>query len=146
METKFCPTCEETKSVDEFYRHRDKGLYRVCKSCHKIRSAKRAKEIPELYRTRNLQSRFGISREFYKLLHEVQGGVCAICRQPETVKGRDNLAVDHNHETDEVRGLLCHSCNTGLGKFKDDPELLQRAISYLTEGLRSLISLNSEEV
>lgn len=68
---------------------------------------------------------------------ERQKGLCAICEQPE--KGTNGrwgkktlqLAVDHNHETSKVRGLLCRRCNQGLGKFEDNPELLEKAASYL---------------
>ena len=42
---------------------------------------------------------------------------------------------DHNHGTDEFRGFLCDSCNTSLGKFRDDPDLLARAIKYLGGGI-----------
>ena len=64
-----------------------------------------------------------------------QGGVCAICKKPEKSKWNTEqpmlLAVDHDHETGRVRGLLCNNCNTGLGKFMDDPDLLSSAIEYL---------------
>lgn len=59
-------------------------------------------------------------------LMEAQGGTCAIC--PRT----DDLCVDHDHATGVVRGLLCRSCNSGLGQFRDDPVLLAKAIDYLT--------------
>ena len=55
------------------------------------------------------------------------GKVCAICGSDE------GLAVDHDHETGRVRGVLCRSCNTGLGFFGDDVARLARAIEYLTE-------------
>jgi len=61
-----------------------------------------------------------------------QGGGCAICGETKPLKGKNYLCVDHCHETGEVRGILCHACNTGLGKFKDSPELLHTAINYLT--------------
>ena len=61
-----------------------------------------------------------------KLLEE-QNGRCAICEEilfdPE---------LDHNHDTDEIRGLLCPKCNRGIGQFKDNPLLLVKAIEYLT--------------
>jgi hypothetical protein len=61
---------------------------------------------------------------------EIQGGVCAICGlSPET--GARPLCVDHDHETDDVRGLLCPTCNGGLGMFRDDPALLVTAAQYL---------------
>ena len=61
-----------------------------------------------------------------------QGG-CAICGARQGLGGRNDrrLAVDHNHTTGKVRGLLCDSCNHGLGKFKDDKRLLKIAIAYL---------------
>jgi hypothetical protein len=64
-----------------------------------------------------------------------QHGCCLICGQPETVVGKSGellpLAVDHNHETGEIRGLLCHKCNRGLGAFRDSAELLRAAADYL---------------
>lgn len=60
-----------------------------------------------------------------------QGGRCAICRR-EPEQGR-RLAVDHDHATGEVRGLLCKACNTALGMFRDDVASLARAIGYLAD-------------
>jgi hypothetical protein len=61
-----------------------------------------------------------------------QKGCCAICgvHQNERSDGKD-LAVDHDHETGEVRGLLCTNCNTGIGQLQEDPEVLLKAIEYL---------------
>lgn len=64
-------------------------------------------------------------------MHLTQRGVCAICERPP--RGYKNLAVDHDHATGAVRGLLCQTCNAALGSFGDAPRLLQRAIDYLTE-------------
>lgn len=73
--------------------------------------------------------RFNMTPEdFYKLLLK-QDGVCAICFSPP--KEGSRLHVDHNHITNAVRGLLCNLCNHGLGNFKDNKELLLRAIEYL---------------
>ncbi len=66
-----------------------------------------------------------------------QGGVCAICHQPERVEWRGKiraLNVDHDHSTGRVRGLLCNVCNHVLGAFGDDPERFRTAISYLDCG------------
>lgn len=63
------------------------------------------------------------------MLHN-QGNKCKICETHESEFDK-RLAVDHCHKTGKVRGLLCSSCNTSLGKFKDDPEILRRAINYL---------------
>ena len=59
-----------------------------------------------------------------------QNGRCAICGVPE-YELPSRLYIDHDHETGKVRGLLCPSCNTGLGHLKDDPEVLLRACIYL---------------
>ena len=86
-------------------------------------------------RRRNNIRRYGITQEQYDELLEYQGGVCAICYQPETlqIKGKIvNLSIDHCHDTGTVRGLLCRSCNVGLGNFRDNPENLKSAIVYLS--------------
>lgn len=83
---------------------------------------------------RHFRSKYGITLEERNEMELNQDGLCAIChRNPDGLKlmGAANLQVDHNHETKQVRGLLCHSCNIGLGKFKDSPELLEAAAEYL---------------
>lgn len=77
-----------------------------------------------------LRNRFGIDAHAYEELLAKQEGVCAVCRRKERIAGR-RLAVDHCHKTGAVRGLLCQACNTGLGKFEDNPVLLARAAQYL---------------
>ena len=71
----------------------------------------------------------------YKKLLQSQRGLCAICRLPETQRHQHgklrDLAVDHDHKTGKVRGLLCGNCNHGLGRFKDSVYALQRAVEYL---------------
>lgn len=91
----------------------------MCKDCENARSS-----------AGRLQRLYGITPDDYVTLFRAQEGACAICHKPETVEGR-SLAVDHDHETGEVRGLLCFRCNTALGKFNDDPQLLRAAAAYL---------------
>lgn len=79
----------------------------------------------------DMRRRFGISIEDYDELLIAQVGRCAICGAPPTK--RKALAVDHDHETGNLRGLLCSNCNVGLGNFKDDPARLATAINYLEE-------------
>ena len=62
-----------------------------------------------------------------------QGGVCCLCSRPPTSKRR--LAVDHNHATGVVRGLLCHPCNRFLGHVNDSPAMLRAMAEYLEKGL-----------
>lgn len=83
---------------------------------------------------------YGITiKEYYKMLED-QGGGCAVCGKTPGENGR-RLAVDHDHETGEVRGLLCSSCNTGLGNFKDDPQLLESAMYYLMADMHAMYYL-----
>ena len=77
------------------------------------------------WRLRNL---FGLTLDEYDEMWNEQGGVCAICEEPQ--KNR-KLAVDHDHDTGEVRGLLCTSCNLGIGNLKDSIDILESAINYL---------------
>jgi len=86
--------------------------------------AKRYMET-EQYKEKRLQRLYGISiTEHYDMWIE-QLGLCAVCHQAKP------LCVDHDHQTGEVRGLLCTYCNKAIGMFKDDEELLQDAIGYL---------------
>jgi hypothetical protein len=82
-----------------------------------------------------LKFRFGLTLAEYEAMHAAQGGLCAACQKPETHRGRNGevtrLAVDHDHVTGFIRALLCHSCNTGIGSFYDDPTLLIAAADYI---------------
>ena len=90
--------------------------------------------FPKAWKDSHLRHAFGVSLAQYAEMFSAQGGVCAICKQPEThmragkVKA---LAVDHNHGTGAVRGLLCFDCNTAIGKLKEDRDTLLSAIRYL---------------
>ena len=82
-------------------------------------------------------NRYGVTTpERNELLNE-QGGICPICLEAMAFsgpgRGRGAACVDHDHSNKEphVRGIICHACNIGLGKFHDEPETLQRAIYYL---------------
>lgn len=81
--------------------------------------------------------KYGITEEDYKWRLKSQLGVCAICHLPEIWKAPNgdtiSLSVDHDHTTGAVRGLLCRKCNTGLGGFNDDIDLLKAAIKYLKD-------------
>lgn len=90
----------------------------------------------EYNRKQRLKNEYGLTLEDYEQMLKIQGGVCAICKEPETnIDKRTNklkvLSVDHHHESKRVRGLLCTKCNTGLGMFRDDSQLLLLAAEYL---------------
>lgn len=92
-----------------------------------------------------LQSRFGMTEDDYEALLRAQAGTCAVCRRPETAPDRradrtKALAVDHDHATGEVRGLLCGRCNNAIGLMRDDPALLSRAAEYLNRADREVVT------
>lgn len=72
-------------------------------------------------------SKLGVTKADYDREFKKQKGRCGICRQ----KPERRLNADHDHETNKFRGLLCKTCNIGLGYFKDNPALLEAAAMYL---------------
>lgn len=152
MVTKICPRCkQELPATTEFFSKRPRaklGLRSECKECGKLERKKYSQEgyrCPshsyEYNRNSKLVKYYGITLDDYNTLFENQNGVCAICGNPEdhTIKGKvSSLAVDHNHETGGVRGLLCCSCNQAIGKFKEDIKVMKNAIVYLESSRKSL--------
>ncbi|OFV83246.1 MAG: hypothetical protein A2W26_13245 [Acidobacteria bacterium RBG_16_64_8] len=79
-------------------------------------------------RATNLRKKFGLTPDQYETMLQEQGGGCWICgKEP----GPRRLAVDHDHKTRQVRGLLCGNCNQGIGRLQDSPALLRRAAEYI---------------
>ena len=87
---------------------------------------------PERRWASSLRWRYGISPADYAEMLETQENGCAICGKTAEEDGQ-RLAVDHDHDTGEVRGLLCGSCNPGIGFFQHDRDLLHSAIAYLEQ-------------
>lgn len=74
---------------------------------------------------------YGITLQEYNELFEEQNGCCAICKRHQSELKR-NLHVDHNHNTKEIRGLLCQKCNQAIGLLNDDPVLLNNVSEYVS--------------
>ncbi len=83
------------------------------------------------YRDNHLKRTYGISLDEYNRMHEEQDHRCAICRRHQA-DHQKSLHVDHDHETGEVRGLLCYPCNRAIAILGDSAESVQRAVDYLT--------------
>ena len=117
--TKECTKCLVSKPLDEFHKNKKNldGLSYHCKCCRK-------EETLKLY---------GLSLEDYSEILKSQDYCCKICKtkEPRGQSKKGRFYVDHNHTTGKVRGLLCNDCNTALGLFKDDPNVLHKAIQYL---------------
>lgn len=78
-----------------------------------------------------LKTKYGLTEATFDEMLERQGGGCGICGTQEPQGRGQRLHVDHDHKTGQVRGLLCTSCNNGLGRFHDDVDLLRAAVAYL---------------
>ncbi len=103
----------------------------ICPSCEKRPPAENRTCCVQCLEDKKLAARFGTAgpyRQLYAELYERQGGRCGVC-----LKSMSRPLLDHNHETMEVRGLLCSNCNVGLGQFKDNADLLMKAHKYITE-------------
>lgn len=106
---------------------------RMCDPCHKARLAERRIRNRPLHREYQLKRKYGLSIEDYNDLLTKQGGVCAICKGLPSKSFRW-FAVDHDHQTGLVRGLLCQRCNGGLGYIES--EFHAKALTYLEEAVR----------
>jgi len=124
-----CTSCGEFKPASQFTLERDSRAFggvsmrSKCKPCNEFRKYKGF-----------IKRTYGITYEQYEKLLEQQNHSCAICKSKISSSRTSRLFVDHCHDSLEVRGLLCSSCNHGLGLFKDSPTLLKRAIHYLSSG------------
>lgn len=150
-EEKRCFRCKLTLPLSSFAADRSKpdGKKRSCKDCsaryHRAwreRSADHRAAYASAYndanrtrvRERHLENAYGLTLQEYDDMFDAQSGVCAICSRPERrVVGNapPTLCVDHCHATGAIRALLCHACNSMLGRVGDDPAILLAAAEYL---------------
>ena len=112
-----CHRCSQTKpfSPPHFYADKNSkwGILKICAECH----TKYAWE-------KNVRKQYNLTVEEYDALKE---GGCGICGE----RTHNRMALDHCHTTGKVRGPLCPRCNTGIGQFRDSPELLRAAAEYI---------------
>jgi len=118
---KYCPRCSQWRPVGAFGNHKSRpdGLRYECKDCTRVRST---------------LDKYGLTVARYDEMVEAQGGACAICSTPCTT-----FVVDHDHDCCPgqttcgkcVRGLLCGTCNSGIGLLKDSSDVLRKAAAYL---------------
>jgi len=156
MTEKTCTTCGDTKPVGAFHANRAErdGRRRECRSCFnaycRSRWANGATNRQAVYerdrrwrqanpvsvalinRRSRLKRKYGITVEEYDAMFVAQGGRCAACDSTDSGDPRfDTFAVDHDHETGKVRGLLCAGCNRALGLVKDNVDTLMSLAAYL---------------
>lgn len=126
-----CLICRKISHKNTMERHPDKD-WNQCRKSFYVRNTK-------------LNINIKVHKDFYQKQFILQDEKCAICKNPETMKCAQRkgikqmfkiekpkrLAVDHDHKTNKIRGLLCHKCNVALGSFHDSIRLLESAIEYL---------------
>ena len=152
-ETRVCDTCQIEKTVDEFFYPKSGKQCKSCRSKQRSNYRKNRTALgfknsyveinsltPEIHDRRKeymMMYRFKITLKDYDNLLKEQNYCCALCKRHQSEFIRE-LNVDHDHTTGAIRGLLCNSCNTGLGKLGDNIEGLQRAIEYLKKAEEKL--------
>jgi hypothetical protein len=136
---KQCTKCGVVKPLTEFHKRPETkdGRRTDCKECNQKQKAERwASTPPEVRKAKNIVSRlkyqYGMTPADYVKKVEEQNNKCFICEQEAGYNDKP-LYVDHCHTTGNVRKLLCQHCNSGLGMFRDNPELLSKAADYLKE-------------
>lgn len=112
----------------------------------RARQAKRKLEIPDKVREERrrwqLSTKYGLTPELKDALVKAQGSVCSICSSKIDAI---SCATDHNHVENFVRGMLCKPCNSALGLFKDNPDILRKAAEYLEESKLILLEPSIED-
>lgn len=148
--TKPCPRCNERKPLSAFGTNKRTfhGVSTYCKVCtntmqverratpegaqaHRAASKAWREANNERHRDNNARWKYGVEHGTYETMLAAQNNACAICGSTNPGTGMERFAIDHCHGSKLVRGLLCNSCNNGLGRFKDDPDRLLQAATYL---------------
>jgi hypothetical protein len=122
---KKCVTCRKQKPIELFLNQKKNGYTKVCLPC-RIRNRQISSRT--YYKSRTDTPKHIVSQLDTQKIMDSQGGKCGICQST-----MNRSCLDHDHKTGKVRGILCVSCNAGLGNFQDNPEILGRAISYLAK-------------
>lgn len=133
---KNCKNC----GSDDWY-HYEEHSNTACAPCVLRRQKERKpwrgrKRNKKLLSANQMRHKYGIEPEEYERLLEEQDGVCAICGSEDNgfnQHGTKRFAIDHNHTTGDIRGLLCNRCNTAIGLLQDDPDIIRKAEAYVRE-------------
>ena len=131
---KKCSKCKIEKEYTAFHKRTASkdGYHYYCKEC--ASSSRKEWITPETRRKYSLKALYGLTPKEYEELFISQGSCCAICFTTEPGGRHNQWHIDHNHDTDKVRGILCNDCNVGLGCFKDDRYRMSEAVVYLRKG------------
>jgi hypothetical protein len=133
----FRPNKQSPWASDNFYWREpvlDRKMREYKREYQRVWSQRARQTNKSYFKNADLKRTYGIDLSWYEAQHAKQDGKCAICCEPETahIRGKTlSLAVDHCHDTGEIRGLLCRACNNAIGALKHDQKLLRKAIDYL---------------
>lgn len=135
-----CSKCSKNKEQEQFVKNKRaiSGYGSYCKECDNTKSRLKYQSKSSNYkklrhRKMSLKFKYNLTEEEVLYMYHEQGNSCAICKKPFPLfQNHRGLMVDHDHQTGKVRGLLCLSCNSLLGRANDEIEILNNAIKYLT--------------
>ena len=133
-----CSKCRKILPKSSFFKESKfaRGYRYACKECEKSRYIEYRNNPENKIRATNNRRRwsraklYNFPQELYEERLADQGNLCAICGT-DTPGGKGQFHADHDHETNQPRGVLCHNCNIALGNFRDNPEILRAAVEYL---------------
>lgn len=141
-EYKICTKCKLILPANKFAFRKDRNtLASACRLCRNMQKREYINSLSKtekalLYRKEQLKKRYNISLEQFEQMLKKQHNKCAICKSNKVnCSIAKNMHVDHCHSTGKVRGLLCSTCNRGIGFLKDSPKLLKNAAKYLERHL-----------
>jgi hypothetical protein len=130
---KVCSACRKDLPLSAFGKNRSfkDGLANQCHECLKESRRKWREAHPELHQARHVKNRYGIALQEYEAMAAAADGKCPVCGEPPPpFNGFD---LDHDHETGQVRGLLCRPCNLALGGARDNPAILRALADYIEQ-------------
>lgn len=136
---RLCTGCKETKPTQQFGPNKQSkdGISHRCRECMNATARKNPSRNADNSYLWNLKRNYGLTIDEYNAMLEAQDRRCGVCRRHESEiaengrMGARRLGVDHDHERNCLRGLLCQGCNTALGLLKNDPALVVNAVFYL---------------
>lgn len=132
MDVKQCTKCKQDRPGSEFTKNssRPGGVSSWCKGCLQRWKSDNPDKVRESRRRSQIKCRYGLTPEQYDQMVEEVGGKCPVClRAPDYAGQPRRLAVDHDHQTGRIRGLLCWRCNGAVGIIGE--ENLHRLLEYL---------------
>lgn len=131
MESKVCTRCGEIKPLEKFHKNKTVKSGRDC-MCGACRIAKKVdRRTYESRRRSKLRTLYKMELEDFEAMREKQNYCCAVCGKHESKNRGGQLYIDHNHDTNKVRELLCNGCNRAIGFVQEDVNVLLSIIKYL---------------